>query len=408
MLKPLTIILVFFSIAQPGVIVPALEEYRIFFLLSLFALILYIVKPKEGRLRVHLPQNKYIYGMVIAYTFSEAQYFWLSGTIDVFSFWLKKILLFFLVIHIIETERDLKRILWTILLAACVLIVMGWEMYWYEPNLLANAGRLQSIGNYNLSNSFALLLAVVFPLAFCLMEVEDSLLKKLFLMVFMLVVVISCVYTKSRGGALGTMAGVVLSILFSRKYFTSKPIKITLSATVVMVFIVFGVKLILSRADATTFFGTEEQSAGDRLMAWTAAIRMFIDHPIFGVGWAKFPEYAFAYGMDKRLLAHNTFISVLAETGIVGFVCFIGMVFFSFKQVILIRRAWSRIREKQTSYIIANGILISFICFFINTSFSVKDHDPMFWTLLTLIGILSVMRARELTGPESLPKGKAE
>jgi len=388
--------LVFLSLAQPAVLFPTLEEYRIFFVLAVLAGILFLFKERGDHAQIRLPQNKFIYGMLIAYTLSEVQYLWFTGVVDVFSFWLKKVLLYCLLIHVLETERDLKRMIWAVLVAVGILIGVGWDIYWYYPAIMDNPTRLQSVGNYNLSNSFALLLTLAFPLGFSLLETENAVIKKVLLAIFLAVAALSCVFTKSRGGTTGMLAGIVMSVLLSRRLITNKSVKIVICIVVVSLFVGFGVKFILARVDASSFFGTSEASSGDRMMAWVAAFKMFIDHPFFGIGWSKFAEYSLSYGMDKRLLAHNTFISVLAETGIVGFICFVGMVLLSFKELLRIRKSWANDAQKENLLMLANGILISFICFFINTSFSVKDHDPMFWTVLALIGIIGMIHKRDM------------
>jgi O-antigen ligase len=63
---------------------------------------------------------------------------------------------------------------------------------------------------------------------------------------------------------------------------------------------------------------------------------MWQDHKISGVGIGMFPielrnypnpKYAFLF--RKGLVAHNMYISMLAETGIIGFILFIALIFSS-------------------------------------------------------------------------------
>jgi O-antigen ligase len=67
-----------------------------------------------------------------------------------------------------------------------------------------------------------------------------------------------------------------------------------------------------------------------RLDLWSSAIRMFDAHPVFGVGYLHFAAQLPAYFTDTgnydsflvRLslldFPHNTFLTVIAETGLVG------------------------------------------------------------------------------------------
>jgi len=64
---------------------------------------------------------------------------------------------------------------------------------------------------------------------------------------------------------------------------------------------------------------------GLRYMLWQAGWRMWLDNPIFGVGIGQYPVHLAQYASPQvpthylGLVAHNMYISMLAETGIVGF-----------------------------------------------------------------------------------------
>lgn len=382
--------LIFFSIAQPGILFPAIDQFtKIFFTLSLLTAALFFSRKMSlGQKSTKLAQNKFIYAILAAYTLSEAQYLWLSGTLTVFLFWFKKVLLFYLTVNIARELVDLRRMMWAVMVATMVLSILGWDLYCNSPQLLHDAGRLQSLGNYNLSNSFAMLLTATFPLSFAVLEVEKNPAKRIFIVFALCLFVVSCIYTKSRGGAMGMLIAISICFMGSRVLVRGKALKTCVIAVVFSCFLLYGVTVILSRSDVTGYFGEGgEASSGDRLMAWVAGVKMFASHPLFGVGWEKFREESLNYGMDKRLLAHNTMLSVLAETGIFGFTCFMAIIYYSLKQLWSMRIYWKVDNSRTEHLILSQGIFISFVCFLINTSFSVKDHDPMYWAILGLTGV---------------------
>lgn len=396
MLKLLCYSLFFFSIAQPGILFPSFGENLFFILAGAAVGIFFFKKFSHGERANKLPQNKFVYGMLFAYTLSEAQFMWLSGTIQVFLFWFKKILLYFLFVNVINEEKDIRRSMWAIVLAVLVLTWYAWDIYWNYPQRILHEGRLQSVGNYNLSNSFAFLLSLAFPIVFSLLEAEESRLRKFFLLGTMVLVVISSLYTKSRGGYLGLLIAITLSALLSRKVFKTGKMKAMFVTAVVVLFLSYAVAFVLTRPDVSSFTGKGgEASSGDRLLAWSAAIKMAIDHPLFGVGWGKFNESVRDYGHDKKLIAHNTLLSVLAETGLFGFICFCGLLFTSLKQLWAMTKRWRSMEEKTDLLILSQGTLISFVCFCVNSSFSVKDHDPIYWAVLSLSGALCAIYRKE-------------
>jgi hypothetical protein len=78
---------------------------------------------------------------------------------------------------------------------------------------------------------------------------------------------------------------------------------------------------------------TIDTSNAGRLGYWRAGISMWRDHPWVGVGLGRFPDRSEEYAVtttevgdaEKSFDAHNTFVSLLAETGIVGFAGFLVM-----------------------------------------------------------------------------------
>ncbi len=73
------------------------------------------------------------------------------------------------------------------------------------------------------------------------------------------------------------------------------------------------------------FARENEESGGTRQEAWTVALDYSSRHLLFGMGPAG---YAFYYAVDNwptLNFSHNNYIDIIAQTGVVGFVCFVGM-----------------------------------------------------------------------------------
>jgi O-antigen ligase len=311
---------------------------------------------------------------------------WLSEIGNTFLFWLKKSLFFYLFICVVSDSRRIRGALWSLVLALLVLSGMGWQNY--LSGVDGFGGRLSSVGNYNNPNSFGLLLTVSWPLVFCLMESEKNVLKKGVLILFLVLMFLTCIYTKSRGSLLSLSLSVTLCLLFSRQLLKSKVLKTVALAGVYLAVGGFALTMIMSRSDVTGMVGSGEASGGDRLLAWRAALAMFLDHPFFGVGWYHFVDYCLDYGLDKKLVAHNTLLSVLAETGLVGFSLFIAILAMTLRQLYRMVRFYQNRLEYQEFYLLCYGAFISLVCFQVNTLFSVKDHEPVYWFILMLAGSL--------------------
>jgi O-antigen ligase len=70
------------------------------------------------------------------------------------------------------------------------------------------------------------------------------------------------------------------------------------------------------------------------MMAWTGALTAFTQHPLIGIGSRNLQIMMFDFVDEANLAAHNAYLQILAENGIVGFILFFGPF------VYLLRRAW--------------------------------------------------------------------
>lgn len=81
------------------------------------------------------------------------------------------------------------------------------------------------------------------------------------------------------------------------------------------------------------FSNSEDTSVVMRLEMWESTFYMICDHPILGIGWGA---YQYVYPLYNELIqeagitiyhAHNMYINIMAETGIVGFVFYMWFFF---------------------------------------------------------------------------------
>lgn len=80
-----------------------------------------------------------------------------------------------------------------------------------------------------------------------------------------------------------------------------------------------------------TITNNKYQSNSERILIWNSAWNMFKDHPVLGVGLGQYKDnyqkkYISPLAKEHYLEhAHNNFLQMLAENGIVGFIGFISM-----------------------------------------------------------------------------------
>lgn len=126
-------------------------------------------------------------------------------------------------------------------------------------------------------------------------------------------------------GTRGAWLAVPITALVCAVFLVEQKKKLLVGALLVLVGFVgiFALSPALSSRFAT-IGDLQNQSNSERLLLWTSAVHMFEDHPIVGVGFARFKaEYQGQYILPEakeRYLghAHSNVMHMLAECGIIG------------------------------------------------------------------------------------------
>ena len=233
-------------------------------------------------------------------------------------------------------------------------------------------------------NDLALTLLVPLGFAIALVGNRTGVVNRLLGLSTVLAVVWGILATQSRGGMIGLVA--VFAV------FGLRNIKSRLLLVVIGIVLVAGI-LALSGIGQRTDVGPEagqaiDESAGDRLLAWQAAISMALARPLTGVGLMNFSETLFLYvsGMvrNRSMVAHSTWMTVLAETGFPGFIAFIGMVYAMFRSI---GRSIGRVNGNPSepfARAMSVGLLASLVGFCLSGTFLTLAFTWQVYILLAL------------------------
>lgn len=213
--------------------------------------------------------------------------------------------------------------------------------------LYSLAHRGQGVGSFlGDENDFALALNVALPYAIALSIVSPTKLKRLGYGLAAGLFLTAVIVTFSRGGFVGLVA--VSLILWLRS-----PRKLVSATAVALVIVVLSLvmpaieQLGTRRATGlrgttyweqmqSIFTSTNENDTGyGRLYFWGIAWKMFLDHPVVGVGAnnepMRSPEYESEYEKSRGHFVwghavHSIYFTLLPETGIAGTTLFVVMV----------------------------------------------------------------------------------
>jgi O-antigen ligase len=124
----------------------------------------------------------------------------------------------------------------------------------------------------------------------------------------------------------------------------------------------------------------------DRLVMWQAGMGMVHDRPVLGLGLNTFMANYLTYwvgGEYQPRYAHNCYLQVAAETGLVGLVTFLGLL------LSLGARLWAGVLQPtERRHVMAAGCLVGLAAFAaqaaIDTNFYALRQAALFWTLAGL------------------------
>jgi O-antigen ligase len=96
------------------------------------------------------------------------------------------------------------------------------------------------------------------------------------------------------------------------------------SAVIIIILALFILQPLIPRSTVerlgTVFYSITEGDLGGRVSIWRESINFFVDHPFIGIGsGALYSPFVLGY------VAHNTFLSILVELGVIGFTLFSGI-----------------------------------------------------------------------------------
>jgi len=138
---------------------------------------------------------------------------------------------------------------------------------------------------------------------------------------------------------------------------------------------------------------TEVNGGTGRTDIWRVGWRMVQDQPVLGVGVGNFQTASIHYLLepggierdefivDRPLVAHNTYLHVLAELGVIGLVAFVLIIFLSLRSAL--RAAWVfGSRGEREMELLSRAVLIGLVGILVADFFISEQFSKQLWLLL--------------------------
>jgi O-antigen ligase len=251
--------------------------------------------------------------------------------------WSAYIVLFFLTFESFRTTKQLKQLVWFLLGLGFVVslfaivqhFTFNGKLYWFVPLPTGAA----PFGPFVNSNHFAGFVELVVPLGLALLLFRARRPEQVtLLLLFTIVPIAALILSGSRGGIISILLELALLAFLSRAHQIGR--KQLLGATGIAALagtftLWLGVSTAVEHFERLTHGGIAQEL---RVSLYRDTWQIFRDHPLMGTGLgtlvAMYPQHASFY--DGRTVdhAHNDYLELLADTGVLGGLCglaFIGL-----------------------------------------------------------------------------------
>lgn len=302
---------------------------------------------------------------------------WTGGAIVRFFQFMPALLALVLFAQASYLLKNCYRIMWVIALCAVVLTIHGIEQVklgqgWTGMPTVQD-GRIQYVGIFSDPNDLAMLFIIAIPMALLMAGRGGALgMRRLFWWGVAALLLYGVYLTDSRGAFLAVMAMGGVWLWLRRGLLVAG----TLGA--------IGMAGLMMLPTRMQELDAGESSAYGRIESWYDGIQMFTANPLLGVGVGNFTEHT-------ALTAHNSFVLVLAETGIVGYTVWLAMVGYCFLMPIVVLRQsattddpgyqamWTEERK------MAMTLLIAMVGFFACAFFLSRSYVILLYIVLGLV-----------------------
>lgn len=252
---------------------------------------------------------------------------------------------------------------------------IGWAgqtLGWIDPEAAASGepGRTRWINIFDGPGVFCVIYTVALPFVMQYMVAPFGFGARFLGLGMSGLLLVAIYFTGSRGGFLTTL---VLFALFMAVRYKVSLVKIAFVGGVISLAFMLAPSYITTLDDPS-------KSSKRRVEMWVEGVEMVQQNPLFGIGKGNFLNYT------GKLVAHNSSIEIMGETGLPGLFFWIGLIYMSLKNLLLYLRESENPRDK--AYVIALGL--SVLGYIASAMFVTLEYE----TLYFLLGLCAAMGFR--------------
>lgn len=385
----------FYEFLRPYDIIPSLIPLRLAIAIeatTLASWIIHLIKSKSG---IKWESFIFVYAAlcgIVAITVCTAMNNFLAY--NIFQMMIVNLIFFLIVTNTVDSPSRLYKLIWLLILIHLYFALKGIfnfhsGRFIYEDRQTSGIVGSSFVGD---ENDFALAINVMIPFAYYLIFYAKTRFQSISAAMIIVIYIYAIVCSFSRGGLVGLCALSFYIILNSRRKFF-----LLIGAILIgIIFISVTPSNYLERIE--TISHVHEGTAQARINYWKAGMKMYLDHPIIGVGAGNggiwMPYYISGPGdpnTEWGRTFHGSIPQIMAELGTLGSACYIIMIYLAFKKLRKIKKEASRGNIGNICGFMANSLMGGIIAFLVTGTFLSVAYYPQIWLLFTLTMTLSLI-----------------
>lgn len=356
----------------------------------------------------------------------------------VIDFIVEGLLIYLLVTNAVRTRGTLRRVTWTLLLAGVLLggiPVIQQVTGAYSNNfggfaqlsdtafrtgdvtLIGEVRQFRAAGAIGEQNRYAQIMLMLVPLGLFTFWAERKWGLKLAALMATAIALLGVAMSFSRGAAIALFLLICVMALM-RAIKPAHFLLFVLGVAVVLAALPQYRTRLATVTDVVEMFSPETRSADvdssirGRTTEMLAAVYVFADHPIIGVGPGMFKYYSQEYGnaLGIRTLreareAHSLYLDIAANNGILGLITFFGIFAVVGYQLLEVRRRWAGADPLLSR--LASGYLLALLSYLMTGLFLHLSYARYLWLILALASATICVAKKQESEQEAAQLGDA-
>lgn len=299
--------------------------------------------------------------------------------IGVFRIFILGFLSFFFVINLVDSEEKIKESIYFLILFGDIIAVWMFCSIFRTGEPLAVTILKKNIHiSWGHSNYLATFFVLLIPIAMGLVLYKQN--KKstsLYLIISLFLLLTGLIVTESRAGVIAAMISFLIFIIY-----TFRELKPRL-----VILIIAGILICILNPAFTTVLDrmltlSTSSSSFVRVQLYKGAWETFLSHPFIGAGLGSLGYYMEEITGRETITAHNIILQFLGETGIIGVLSFLCLLFMNYRGI---RKLLILSPKGSFSHLWGVGLFCGFIGVMIQSLFEPSFNGYQFFIFYWII-----------------------